>query len=156
MTKLTDGTISLEDALSSDVIANLQTATRTWQTSMMPYHTAALWIMYMKMVTVLRAFIRASRTGDWKLYLQTLHEMLPYLAASGHNNYTKSLVLYWNKMENLEETHPTVYAKFMTGLFVLRRTDSSNKVGLGSSQDTTWRNYEACQNGTSPCSSNPP
>ena len=78
----------------------------------------------MKMVAVLRSLIRASRTGDWNLYLQALHDMLPYLAASGHNNYTKSLVLYLNKMNNLPQTHPDVYAKFMAGLFVLRRTDS--------------------------------
>ena len=31
---------------------------------------------------------RSARTGNWLLYLESLHEMLPYLAASGHNNYT--------------------------------------------------------------------
>ena len=50
--------------------------------------------------------------------------MLPYLAASGHKNYVKSLVLYLEKMDKLEETHPTVYKQYMEGLFVLRRSDS--------------------------------
>ena len=50
--------------------------------------------------------------------------MLPYLAASGHHNYTKSLVLYLNKMQKLQDTHPHVYHKFVDGFFVLRRTDN--------------------------------
>ena len=50
--------------------------------------------------------------------------MLPFLAASGHNNYTKSLVLFFEKMEKLEETHPAVYRKFLEGLFVIHRSDS--------------------------------
>ncbi len=45
------------------------------------------------------------------------------MAAAGHNNYTKSLVLYLDKMDNLELTHPLVYDKFMEGLFVVRQTD---------------------------------
>ena len=58
------------------------------------------------------------------MYLQALKQMLPYLAASGHHNYTKSLVLYLQKMEKLPHTHPEVYRKFIDGLFVLRRTEN--------------------------------
>ena len=50
--------------------------------------------------------------------------MLPFLAASGHKNYTKSFVLYLNKMEKLHDTHPHVYSKFVDGLFVLRRSEN--------------------------------
>ena len=51
--------------------------------------------------------------------------MLPYLAAAGHNNYVKSLVLFLNKMEKLQNTHPNVYRHFVKdGLFVIRRTDN--------------------------------
>ena len=69
--------------------------------------------MYMRLIGILRAFIRAGRTGNWLLYLQAVKEMLPFLAASGHHNYTKSLVLYLNKMEKLQDTHPNVYSKFV-------------------------------------------
>lgn len=119
-----NGEISLDDALMSAVTSQLQLAADTWSTSMLPYRTAKLWIMYMDLVRILRSFIRSARTGNWKLYLQSLHEMLPYLAASGHNNYVKSLLLYLQKMEKLEETHPAIYAKFLEGMFVLRRSDS--------------------------------
>jgi hypothetical protein len=50
--------------------------------------------------------------------------MLPFLAASGHNNYTKSLVIFIEKMEKLEETHPAVYRKFLERLFVIHCSDS--------------------------------
>jgi hypothetical protein len=124
MSKVSDGEASLEDALTEDVLSQLQSATVKWSTSMASYRTAKLWIMYMQMVGILRSPITSARTGNWKLYLQSLHEMLPYLAASGHNNYVKSLVLYLSKMEKLDETHPAVYTKFMEGLFVLRRSDN--------------------------------
>jgi len=116
--------MSLEEAISTDTVAALQSLTNNWQESMMTYRTAKLWIMYMTMVGILRSLIRSSRIGDWNLYLQSLHDMLPYLASSGHHNYTKSLVLYLEKMNDLPQTHPAVYAKFMAGLFVLRRTGS--------------------------------
>ena len=47
--------------------------------------TATMWIQYMNMVDTLRTFIKAERTGNWNLHLQTVREMLLYLAAAGHN-----------------------------------------------------------------------
>ena len=75
-----------------------------------------------KLVSIVRAFIRAGCT--WLLHLQALKLMLPFLAATGHHNYTKSLVLYLNKMESLQDTHPDLYSKFVDGLFVLRRSEN--------------------------------
>ena len=123
MCKVSEGIISLDCALSSDILSELQVI-KNWRGSMESYRFARLWLMYIDMIKMLRAFITASRNGNWRLYLQALHEMLPFLAASGHSNYVKSLVLYLDKMEHLEQTHPTVYNRFMGGLFVLRRSDS--------------------------------
>ena len=69
--------------------------------------------MYMHLVSILSSLIKSARTGNWKLYIQSLHDMLPYLSTSGHNNYTK-----------LEETEPSVYMKFLVGQFALRHSDS--------------------------------
>lgn len=116
--------MNLEEALLSDSISQLKVAKAEWCESLNEHRTAKLWLMYMTLVAILRAFIRSGRTGNWRLYLQSLKEMLPFLAASGHWNYTKSLVLYLNKMEKLQDTHPHVYSKFVDGFFVLRRSDS--------------------------------
>ena len=119
LTKLNDRKLGPDDVLTADVISSLQSVKENWIESMTPYRTAMLWVMYMNLVAILRSFIQSARTGNWKLYLQSLHEMLPYLAASGHNNYVKSLVLFLDKMKKLEQTNPTVHAKFLEGLFVL-------------------------------------
>jgi len=47
--------------------------------------TSAFWIQYMSMTDILHKFIRAECTGNWKLHLQSIQAMLPYMAASGHN-----------------------------------------------------------------------
>ena len=49
--------------------------------------TAKLWIQYMIMVDIMKKFIRAERLGNWHLHLEATQQMLPYIAASGHNNY---------------------------------------------------------------------
>lgn len=116
--------MTLDEALLSENISQLKAASAEWRESLSEHRTAKLWLMYLTLVAILRAFIRAGRTGNWLLYLQALKQMLPFLAASGHQNYTKSLVLYLNKMEKLQDTHPHVYSKFVDGLFVLRRSEN--------------------------------
>ena len=53
------------------------------------------------------------------LYLQTL----PFLATTGHSNYAKSVHLYLQDMLDLEESDPEVFKRYVTGVFVVRRTD---------------------------------
>lgn len=89
------------------------------------HRTAKLWLQYQRMIQILRSFLRSIRTGDWKLYLKSLCDMHPYLAAAGHNNYTKSLALFIPRMQDLERTHPEIYRAFMSGLFPVRRTDGA-------------------------------
>ena len=85
--------------------------------------TAALWIQYMEMVGILRRFIKAERTANWELHLQTVAEMLPYLAASGHTLYVKCARLYLQTMTDLPNQHPDVYQSFLSGFHVVRRSD---------------------------------
>ena len=72
------------------------------------------------MVDILRKFIKAERTGHWVQHLEALSEMLPYMAASGHNLYTKSSKLYLQSMVRLESEHPVVYQKLIDGFHVVR------------------------------------
>ena len=85
--------------------------------------TAILWFQYMQMVDLLRKFIKAERVGDWDLHLQSLYEMLPFFAASGHRFYLKSVHIYLQKMANLPEQHPEIHRHFKEGLHVIRRSD---------------------------------
>ena len=53
--------------------------------------TGRLWLQYMKMVDILKRFLRAERTGNWGMHLSSMKEMLPYFAAAGHNLYAKTI-----------------------------------------------------------------
>ena len=75
------------------------------------------------MVDILGRFLRAECTGNRELHVQALSEMLHYLAASGHNLYTKSIHLYLQSMCSLADTNEDVYRKFVAGFHVVRRSD---------------------------------
>ncbi len=77
----------------------------------------------MDMVDILRKFVRAERTGNWELHLEAISEILPFMAASGHNLYTKSARIYVQRMCKLRVEHPDVYQIFQEGFHVVRRSD---------------------------------
>ena len=112
-----------DEVISSKCMRRIAWRIEEEKQSMRNNPTACLWLMYIDMVTILQSFIKAERTGNWELHLQTVHDMLPYFAAAGHNLYTKSAYLYLQKMTELKEDHPDVYKNFMEGSFVLRRSD---------------------------------
>lgn len=86
--------------------------------------TAKLWVQYFKMVCLIKKFIEAERSGNWRLHLDTIKQMLPIFVASGHYNYAKSLRIYIQDMENLEKMMPPEeYEKFTDGGFTIRRTE---------------------------------
>jgi len=82
--------------------------------------TSQLWLQYMDMVDILLKFLKAERTGNWDLHLQAITEMLPFLAVSGHNLYTKSVRIYLQDMRQLEKSQPRVHESFKAGLPVVR------------------------------------
>ena len=57
------------------------------------------------------------------MYQNCLDEMLPLLAAAGHNNYAKSVQIHLQDLEDLETRNPCIYKMFSAGLFVIRKSD---------------------------------
>ena len=78
--------------------------------------TSCLWLQYMKMIDILKRFLRAEKTGNWNLHLATVQEMLPYFAVAGHNLYARTTFLYLQQMASLPTDHPDIYTAFMDGL----------------------------------------
>ncbi|CAG2196688.1 unnamed protein product [Mytilus edulis] len=130
--QLSSGELSASEAGESDVLKNLEATVRRKTEILKQSRTAKLWLQYSEMVQVLRQFIKAERTGNWPLHLQSIQEMLPFLAASGHNLYTKTAYVYLMTMQSLDEDHPDVYANFINGNHVIRR---SNRYWAGISSD---------------------
>lgn len=71
--------------------------------------------LYMDMVSILCEFIKAECTGNWELHIEAISDMLPYLAASGHNLYTRSARKYLQMMSTLKDEHPRIYEQFIDG-----------------------------------------
>ena len=79
------------------------------------------WTMYMEMVEILSNNLMAERCGLWDLYLSSLKQMLPYLAGTGRNNYTRSIYWFLQEMTLLNEDYINEFKK---GLFVVRRNNT--------------------------------
>lgn len=122
---LSDDAGKVEQVCSADVLSKIAEKLESKRKCMQNQRTAFLWTQYMGMVDIRRKFIRAERTGNWKMHLQAVHEMLPYFAACGHNLYAKSAYIYLQLMNDLQKKHSEVYNSFQDGLHmhVVRRSD---------------------------------
>jgi hypothetical protein len=86
--------------------------------------TAKLWIQYLKMVTLVKRYIEAERTGNWELHLYVVKMMLPYFISSGHLHYSKACYIYLQLMSNLpQKMDPVDYERFANGYFTVKRTN---------------------------------
>ena len=52
------------------------------------------WNSYLDMVELMLCFIRATREGNWKLYLNCVKDILPWLFAYDRTNYDRYLPVY--------------------------------------------------------------
>ena len=114
------GNTPKSSAGTSPALHRISGMIETMKQSLRGSRNSKLWLQYLDMVNILCRFLRSERTGNWKLHLQVLQEMVPYLAAAGHNSYTKSLLLYLHRMSHLD---PDVSQIFENGLHVVRRSD---------------------------------
>ena len=120
--QLLAGDVSVNFVCENTILDRVQHALATHIKSLENLRTAVLWIQYCEMI-LLRKFIKAERTGNWELHLQSVRDMLPYFAAAGHSLYAKSAYIYITSMQNLEDTHPEVFHQFKACHHVVRRSD---------------------------------
>ena len=55
-----------------------------------PSRQVKLWLQYIKLNNIMMPK-SAERTGNSEGYLSVLQQMLPFLATTGHNHYTRSV-----------------------------------------------------------------
>ena len=113
----------LQETSKSESIVKVYKIIESQLNALQGSRTAKLWLQYMKMVDILKMYLQAERLGDWQLLLKATADMLPFFAATGHNNYLKSSYLYLQQMHELPTTHPDVYHNFSQGLFVVRQSN---------------------------------
>lgn len=88
--------------------------------------TWKLWVLYFKMVSILKDSIHADRSGDWELHLKSLELMIPFFHVCGHFPYAKATTLYIQEMKNLKNIMDEVeYTQFTKmGYWTIRRSDA--------------------------------
>ncbi|CAH0552820.1 unnamed protein product [Brassicogethes aeneus] len=84
--------------------------------------TAKLWMQYWQMISLVKDFIRAERTGNWELHLKCVERMLPYFHASGHFLYAKSAHLQDIRKLKYTINNDYEFTRFTEGFFTIRRT----------------------------------
>lgn len=96
--------------LTADEIQQVQTASAKFAEELQKLEkrspTAKLWVQYFRMVTLVKRFIQAERSGNWTLHLDTVRKMLPYFHATGHCSYAEEAHLYLQEMAVLREQMP--------------------------------------------------
>ena len=83
--------------------------------------TATFWESYIELVSILLAFIRSTRSGNWALHKACLQRMLPWMFAYDHTNYSRYMTIYLWDMIQLHKEHPIADAELNMGGFAVQR-----------------------------------
>lgn len=87
--------------------------------------TAKYWMIYIRLMELYHLLSRATRTGDYKLYIFSLPELMKVFFAFNHHNYARWLVVFHDKLLTMEESHPGITEAFEKGIISIRRTSKS-------------------------------
>lgn len=80
------------------------------------------WCRVMELQLLCLQLVKAFRTADFKLYVDTLTQMMPWMFALDQTNYCRWLPVHIRDMQELPTKHPDVYEKFTNGFFVVHKT----------------------------------
>ena len=91
---LTIGEVDIEYVRNDSIISIIENKIGRKKDEISKSRTAKQWLQYMAMLDILRRFLKAERTDNWKLSpgINERKLMLPYFAAAAHNLYVKSNV----------------------------------------------------------------
>ena len=88
------GKVTVGEACMSQELMKIIERLDVKKQSIQVSRTAKLWLRFMKMMDILRMFLKGELMGTWELHIQAMYDIMPYLAASGYNLYTKCMHVY--------------------------------------------------------------
>ena len=83
--------VSPGNAAASPLVVRVLTALESAMREKEKSRMGRLWLSYIRMVQIMKLFVRAERSGNWLLHLHAVTEMSPYFAAAGHTCTTLNL-----------------------------------------------------------------
>ena len=81
------------------------------------------WKLIFDFQILILLFICAQREKNFLLYVHVLKSSMKYIFAFNHYNYARWLSIHVNDLMRLSVTCPDIYDEFMSGKFVLQKTD---------------------------------
>lgn len=94
-----------------------------WCTQMAEaYPHVRFWSITLHLELVLLMYVRAIREGDFPLYIESLSHIVPWFFALDRTNYARWIPVHLRDMVGLKQSHPDIYAEFMNGKFVVKKT----------------------------------
>lgn len=85
--------------------------------------TAYYWLTVKMYLLINSQFVRGQRSGDWPLTLSACSSLCPWLFTFGHTNYARWMPVFLRDMAQLPTIHPSVHQEFMSGKFVVQRSE---------------------------------
>ena len=83
-------------------------------------------------------YVRATREGDFKLFVDALTKIVPWFFSLDHTNYARWIPVHLRDMVTLKDVHPKVFAQFLKGNVVVKKTAhrfSAIAIGQGHEQN---------------------
>ena len=75
------------------------------------------WCSVMELQLLYLQLVKAFRTADFSLYVDSLTKVMPWVFALDLTNYSRWLPVHLRDMQELPIKHPDVYEKFVDGCF---------------------------------------
>ena len=87
--------------------------------------------MYMNQVMVLLQFQRATREGNWFLYLAALEKLCVYFFAYNRLDYAQNIPEYIARMYDMKPTDPDIWQEFVNGEFTVNTSNAVPFIRIG-------------------------
>eukprot|EP00794_Sanderia_malayensis_P001481 gene1481-1638_t len=80
------------------------------------------WATVLEFELLCLKLVKAFREGNFSLYLQAIHDLLPWMFALDCFNYSRWLSVHYRDMSELLLKHPDLFKEFENGSFVAHKT----------------------------------
>ena len=80
------------------------------------------WATVLELELTILELVRFIREGNFHLFVEALCKLAPWMFALGLTNYSRWLPVHVGDLLMLKEMHPSVFAEFVRGKFVVQKT----------------------------------
>ncbi len=102
-----------------------------WSSANLQHPMFKYWSITLKMELILLQFVKAIRSADFDLYVNTLQLIAPWMFSLDHYNYARWLSVHIYSMVTLEDTDPDVYEQFTYSFFTAQKSNRKfSHIGL--------------------------